>query len=200
MDWTTLLTGSAAGTIISEIVKYFRVRNRSKRAASGSMIDLNEIYNGCMKPVLDNTMVDRFLIWKVEDGGGRITPGAQLYNSVVYEDYRPPVESVLDEYQRLRVEKSTIEMLMSLCAQGSVSLVVEDLPIDNKLKTYYQRDNIVYAELYFIAQTPEKLFYCGIGTANKDNQHFDDPETRIEIDLAVNHLRNIFKKSIKYLK
>lgn len=206
MDWQLLLSGSAMGSIITEGIRLYTDWRKKNKSPASSIVDLNDIYTKCMKPVLDGTPAERFLIVKIENGGGRITPGAQLFSSVIYEDYVKGRHSVMDKYQRLNTDKSTIELLIALCSQGSAKIKMSDLADDNRVKNFAAKDKITYSELYFLAQTDSKLFYCSIGTGLEfgkgvgDAAPFDEPTTRAEIELSVNNLRNIFAKYIKSMK
>lgn len=197
-DWTDLLSGSVIGAVITEVGalvrKYFDKRN----VPSENLKKFNEMYNKGMKPVLDNTAAERFLIWKAENGGGSLYPGAEIFVSVLYEDYRRPLHSVQENFQRWLVDKTYLQTLMDMSTNGIVKITVEGLP-ESKLKTMMQGHDIAYTEFHFLAQTKTKLFFATISTTNKVSQ-YAEPHDRAQIDVSINHLRNIFKKTAKYLK
>lgn len=200
MHWSLLLGSSGLGAIVSKLISLFIEIKKGRTAASKSIVDINTIYTECMKPVLDNTDAERYLVVKVENGGGRITPGAQLFSTVIYEDYRRPLRTIMENYQRFKINKETTELLTSVVGQGSARVTCQDLEKGSSLKTALEANDITYVELFFIAQTNERLFYASIGTSSKVPNPFDNSVTRQAIEVSINNLRNIFTKYIKYIK
>lgn len=200
MHWSLLLGSSGLGAIVSKLISLFIEIKKGRTAASKSIVDINTIYTECMKPVLDNTEAERYLVVKVENGGGRITPGAQLFSTVIYEDYRRPLRTIMETYQRFKINKETTELLTSVVGQGSARVITKDLEKGNSLKIALEASEIRYVELFFIAQTNERLFYASIGTSNEKLNPFDDSPSRQAIEVSINNLRNIFTKYIKYIK
>lgn len=197
MDLTEILGSSAFGAIVLEAVRYIKRKSQNKDMASKSLLALTEIYSKCMKPVLENTPVERFMILKAENGGGNIVPGTILYITAIYEDYRPPFKKGLHKIDRWRADRVSIEMISAVCSQGSVSVIVDEMEDDNKSYDFYVSEKIAQSEVYFLAQRKDKIFYCSLSTSTKVN--LDTPEIRNEIAMSLDRLREIFKKSIKYL-
>jgi hypothetical protein len=197
MGWTEVLSGSAMGTVIVEIGRYVKRKIENKNMASKSLVTLNDIYSKCMKPVLENTPIDQFLILKAENGGGNIVPGTILYLSAIYEDYRPPFKSSIEKINRSRTDKTSIEIISALCSQGSAKVITNQLPTNSKFRDLYVSEHIVQSELYFLAQRKDKIFYASLATTK--TEPLNTAQVRNEISISIDHLREIFKKSIKYL-
>lgn len=201
MDWGQILSGSAVGGVLVELIRYMRDRFKQKSLASDSLIKLNEIYSKCMKLVLDETPADRFIVFKAENGGGKIVPGVQLFASVLYEDYRQGSfnnKAILDKYQRWLCDKHYVEMLSQLCIKGSIKFNSSVLDDESRFKNVCIAENMYYCEMHFIAQRSDKFFFCLIASSEKE-ENFSSARTRNNIDIGVDRLRNIFKESVKNL-
>jgi hypothetical protein len=195
MDWITLIGGAAGAKLIDRIwgtIAYYR---RAKRAPTRTLVDVNEIYERCFKPIINNTNAERVTISKVENSGGPLTPGTELYMSILNEDYSKPLQPTMDLYQRWRPDKYYLELLQSVCQNGSAIVQTELLPDDSKLKAIYRTQHVTFAEVYFIAQTNNKLFILTIST--RSDNGLSHEADRAGIDIGVTAIRNLFAKYYK---
>jgi hypothetical protein len=62
------------------------------------------------------------------------------------------------------------------------------------LKRIYLRDGVKYSEVYYLMETDDSFIYMTFSTTD-DNEKFEDPNDRVEIDIAVSKIRNIFEKN-----
>lgn len=192
MNWTELIGGAAMSTVIRETIAFFKRLRKSKRETpSRSILSVTDIYDN-MKLALDNTNASRFTLAKVEDSGGPLIPGSDVYVSVVNEDYVRPLKSITDMFQRWRADKTYIEVLRSVCERGSAKINVSELPEESPLRHIYAMEGITHVEVYFLAQTKVKLFIATISTNNPDGMETNADRSYIEI--SINNLRNIFKE------
>lgn len=190
MNWTQLIGGAAMASFIREAFHFAnRLRKERKKIPSNSIMKVTDIY-ASMKLALDNTTANRFTVERVEDSGGPLMPGADVFVSIINEDYQKPLKSIQDEFHRWRADKNYVEVLRSVCENGSAVVDVDQLPDDSLLKNIYRMQGIKYTEVYFIAQTKVKLFIATISTT--DPTRFASDQDRTYIALAINELRNIF--------
>jgi transposase len=63
---------------------------------------------------------------------------------------------------------------------------------DGLLKRVYLRDGIKYSEVYYVTETDDAFVYVTFSTTD-ENEKFDNPNDRVEIDIAVSKIRNIFE-------
>lgn len=197
MDWTVIFSGSV-GVVVTQIANFVgNARKRRRLAApSNAILKVEEIYSKCMKPILDNTPAERCAIIAVENGGQMLMPGSPIYVSVVYNDYRKPLESVVDKYQRLQCDKDYIEMLSVAMREGYVNFRTEKIPDTAMIKPLLVDHKIKYTEIHFIAQTEKKMYMLSIVTTQDGD--LQENHTRAQILLGVNSARNIFRDYIKY--
>jgi hypothetical protein len=95
MNWLELIGGGLGATvlrIIADVIK--SIRKERKLIPSRSLLKVKEIFTDCMKPVIDRTNAVRFTVSRIEDSGGPLVPGADLYLSIAYEDYQRPFVSI----------------------------------------------------------------------------------------------------------
>lgn len=144
--------------------------------------------------VIASSAVDRFLILKTENGGGKPRLGSHLYSSVMYESTSKELKSVKDDYQRLLVDDIYVRMLSDIGLGVPNKLKVVDMK-DGILKNIYKVEGVSYSEVHYIGETDNTFFYLSVGTTNENNT-FDDPMDRVEIEIAISKVRNIFKKVV----
>jgi hypothetical protein len=181
MGWDTVIANAL------DIVKFILRR----RKAGDQIVKVVGIYDN-MNQVINNTAVERCLVIKAENGGGEIKPGSHLYASIVYEDFRGPLRTVKHKYQRVACDGEHMKLLMAMYVQGSARAFVETMP-DSFLKDVYKAERIHYVEFYYLHHDKEAFYYCSMVTT-KGGETFSDERFRTEIALAVNNIRNLFKK------
>jgi len=195
----TLLTGGVAVALIgvaSQLLfwwlNYEKPPNYKEEGEVSSTYfdDLIEIQQ-IMERVLNKTDVQRFLILKTENGGGKPRLGSHLYASVMYEAIDEPLESVRDDYQRLLVDDIYVKMLSDI-GPGIPNKLIRNKMKDGILKRIYLKENIAYSEVHYIDETDSAFFYLSLATS--EDSRFDNPIDRVEIEIAISKLVNIFDR------
>ena len=118
--------------------------------------------------------------------------GSHLYASVIYESNKPRVTSVKDDYQRLLVDDIYVKMLSDI-GPGTPNKLVVSAMKDGILKNIYTVEEIEYSEVHYIWENDIAFFYLSISTTEEDN-NFDEPLDRVEIEISISKIRDIFKK------
>lgn len=136
-----LLSGGATVALIGILSKYLEhrwslVRKKQETSVSDVVNYISEIYD-VMRKCVEQTSTQRFLIFKVENGGGRPKVGAHLYVSAIMEETKAPIKSALNSYQRLLVDSHYISILSSIILDGKVSIKVDELQ-DSLLRRIYK--------------------------------------------------------------
>jgi len=192
----SLLTGGVGVALIgllgNIILWYLNSNKRQKttQTISSDFINVSE-FQEAIDRVLSDTGVQRILLMKTEDGGGKPRLGTHLYASVLYEGYKHPLNSVKNDYQRLLVDDIYVKMLSDIGPTTSNKLLVSRMK-DGILKKIYQRETIVYSEVHYIGETDDAFFYISFATTDNDDR-FDEPNDRVEIEIAVSKIRVIFE-------
>lgn len=193
----SLLTGGVGVALIGllgNIILWYLNSNKTQKstqAVSSDFINVS-VFQEAIDRVLSDTGVERILLMKTEDGGGKPRLGTHLYASVLYEGYKHPLNSVKNDYQRLLVDDIYVKMLSDIGPSTSNKLLVSRMK-DGILKKIYQRETIVYSEVHYIGETDDAFFYISFATTDNDDR-FDEPNDRVEIEIAVSKIRVIFEK------
>lgn len=178
--------GKAIGELMELINHLFKIKRAGQRVT-----DVVEIYS-LMDMVCSNRSAQRFIVVRTHNGDGKIRPGVELYGSIVYETYRHPLTPIKDQYQKFRVDVELLKILALMYSQKSIAVRTSDLP-KSMIRTAYEAQNIKYAEMHFLHEDKKSLYYCTIVTTD-ENESFDNPIVREDINIAVSNIRNIFKK------
>ena len=200
MDIITLLSGTLGGAILTEagrITRYF-IHKKSITKPSLNINKINEIYVDCMKPVLDETKIDRFSVYKVSNGGSLLVPGVKFYLSMLYEDYSRPLKSEYDKYQEIVLDKSLTKLFLDATVNGQNIVSPKDFEENTSAREILIMRKIKHSQIYFIAQTNKSMFYAACSSTVSEIQEMEPVEQAI-IHLSVGKLREIFKDTVKYL-
>ena len=143
-----------------------------------------------MKELVTIGLVHRVLIVKVENGGGIISPGKQVYASAMHEDYNPSQmrDSIKADYQRILVDKGFVTILSKLMTDGYSDLFALKLP-KGFIKSKYEAEGVKYAEWYLLHRTSKAIFFLSLVTTDEADT-FDNPFQRNCINVQVNIIRN----------
>lgn len=155
-----------------------------------SLFESNSETQMIIDRVVAKTNCERFLILKVENGGGKPRVGANLYASVIFESLKKPFISVKSEYQRLLVDPMYVKMLSDIGLTQHNPLHVNKMK-SGILKRLYQSEGVKYSEIHYIGETDTSFYFASIATS-KDDCEFSDLNDRVEIEISINKIRNIF--------
>lgn len=191
-----LLTGGASVALVSILGKYLEFRwtqTKKVKKASDVIKVVSTIYQ-IMQKVVNETPVERFIILKAENGGGRPKVGAHLYATAVMESHSNPEHTIIDKYSKLRVDSHYIEMLSDIIAKEKVLVTTSNLPT-SLLKTIYLAEAVKYSEIRLLHTTDDAIYYCSVATT-MENEYFQDPSTVLNVELSCNKISEILKKNI----
>lgn len=190
-----LLTGGVGAALVvlfGNIILWYLGNKKSEvlELTSNDFEDISD-FQETIDRVLTDTGVQRVLMMKTENGGGKPRLGTHLYASVLYEGYKHPLNSVKNDYQRILVDDIYVKMLSDIGPSTSNKLIVSRMK-DGILKKIYQRETIIYSEVHYIGETDDAFFYISFSTTNNDDK-FDEPNNRVEIEIAVSKIRRVFE-------
>jgi len=191
-----LLTGGVGAALVvlfGNIILWYLGNKKSEvlELTSNDFEDISD-FQETIDRVLTDTGVQRVLMMKTENGGGKPRLGTHLYASVLYEGYKHPLNSVKNDYQRILVDDIYVKMLSDIGPSTSNKLIVSRMK-DGILKKIYQRETIIYSEVHYIGETDDAFFYISFSTTNNDDK-FDEPNNRVEIEIAVSKIRRVFEE------
>jgi len=197
LDSTLKLIGGALGV---KLLDHYILKRRAKKEIKqkdeflASLKDISAM-NSYMSDVIENTPADMFLILMGHDSGNIPNPKHPYFAKAMWQKTKAKndSDSLIRRFDSIRVDFEYINMIIELMTKGCVKLVVDEMH-DGFLKTVYKGEGIKYSEIYFLAQEKSnKIYYCYIATT-KDKERFDNVIDRSKIELAVNHIRQIFAK------
>jgi hypothetical protein len=196
----TILTGGVGVAILSLIgqVLIWYLNSSKINLNLNTAKKVNNLENlleiqGILNRVIDDTCIQRVLVMKTENGGGKPRLGAHLYASILYEAFKAPLSSSKTDYQRILVDDIYVKMLSDIGPTTHNNLSVSKMK-EGLLKRIYLRDGVKYSEVYYLMETDDSFIYMTFSTTD-DNEKFEDPNDRVEIDIAVSKIRNIFEKN-----
>jgi len=194
----TILTGGVGVAILSLIgqvlIWYLNNTNKGDKQPLKKSVDLEHLVEiqPILNRVIDDTCIQRVLVMKTENGGGKPRLGAHLYASILYEAFKAPLSSTKNDYQRILVDDMYVKMLSDIGPTTHNNLSVNKMK-DGLLKRIYLRDGVKYSEVYYLTETDDSFIYMTFSTTD-ENERFEEPNDRVEIDIAVSKIRNIFEK------
>jgi len=167
---------------------------RRKDSAVHGLTDVAEVYK-TMERVVVATSAERFVIFKGSNGGGVPRPGQPFYAAAVHEKHKDDHhERLVEKYKRVEVDAPYIQMILEVIATGKKTLISETME-PGLLRSIYRAEGVKYSEAYFLSKTEKEVYYCTIATT-KENERFAGDGDRVEIDLAISRIREVFKSYI----
>ena len=152
-----------------------------------SLINISRVYE-LLGKIVNETKMDRALILYTTNGGGVPHVGARLYASVLYEVTNDHIKSVKDEFNRVEVDETYVDLLVQVNNQRH-GVILETMSMrPGLLQSIYFREKITTSFVVRLADTPKKFYYLSVQTTAKDKTI--DLAT---IRLAANELKRIFK-------
>lgn len=174
--------------------KLIRKRNLQGVAA------ISRIYTAMKNVVYENldpniqSPVFQFLILKTENGGKIIRPGAQLFLSCLYEDYRDPVGSAI-RYQRAHIDGESLEYIFSSMRREMVSYRTKDLKENSLLKLMNEVEDITYTQMYYLYDGRDAVYFCTISGMGEEDV-FQNPAVRANIRTSVDIIKANIKRTV----
>jgi len=198
-DW--FITGGVAAAVVTALIKaatdLYKWNNSRKKVFSDQFKRRAEVYR-LMNKILQETHAKRVMILKTQNGGGKPRTGAHIYASVLYEDFTLPFHSVLNDYQRIRVDKEYISILQNIAQdeRGRESIIVKDMPL-SLLRSIYEKEGVAMSQIFYLAEGKNAFYYMSVATNDEGMNEMASDAEQLSIRITVDQLRQIFKKETK---
>lgn len=156
-----------------------------------SILHNQDTSNSIITETINNTDVERFVIFNTHNGSGQPNYFKPYKVShIQFDTINNNSTRAIKKYEDLHVDNIYTKMLLEIqkAPQGKVSLRVDEMQ-EGLLKTIYKKEKIKYAEVHFICTTPTGIIYTSLATT-KDINNFSKYD--FEIDLAISKLKAIF--------
>jgi hypothetical protein len=187
------IIAALGGVTGQKLFDYWRTKKqeRMKDGAVHGLTHMAEVYRA-MERVVTVTPAERFVIFKGSNGGGVPRPGQPFYASAVHEKHKDDKhERLIEKYKRIEVDSAYVQMLLEVIATGKKELEVDKME-RGLLRSIYRSEGVQYSECYFLGKTEKEVYYCTIATT-QEKQRFAGDGDRVEINLAISSIREVFK-------
>lgn len=174
---------------ITAIFNFFTVFLK-RRTTGESIKQIIGIFDE-MKFVISETDAERILVFKIENGGGIIKPGVQLYYSVIYEDFeKAKFDSTKDRFQRIHLDSEALTMLSQAIDKKSIAVDASMLPQNSMMFGIWEQQGITYSEYYHLQSTKKCVFFCSVSTTSV-TRLFASPMQHSIVSLSVEKIRQL---------
>lgn len=190
--WEIILGSGVIAALIAAAPKlmetFYAIR---KQTGKDEIKNVTLIYEELKNMINQSEKIDRIMILKTTNGGGKPKLGVKIYATALYQDTRPPHQITKYSYQKLEIDPHYMKMLNDCEINNHVSLVVPRMPHDALLRHIYIEEGIKYSEIYHIRNTKNSFYYMSI--SSHQTTRFTNPTERLTINIGVSNIRNLFK-------
>ena len=184
--WSTLAGGAAGAKVLDLVINYIKDKRKAKKSASESISKTVQIYTA-----LQNIPAHQCLrrnVFKAHNSGKMLDTRTHKYVSLLYEDFKHPFESSIDDIQSWRMDESYARLLATMVKERMVHMYIDDME-NGKLRDLYESQDVRYSCLYYIGEDGMNLYYASFAT-NQTIQQFD-VDTRNGINVAIDKIKNL---------
>lgn len=189
MNLSDLLNSAGVVVLVTTagnlIAKYLERRDRYKSAIR----KISEIYDAFNR-VIDDSKADRVLILKSANGGGKPTPGTDLYVSIIHEMSTKGVEQIKQQYQRILIDDTYIRIIQQIILERTLEVRIQDLPENSFIRLTYEKDNLQWLYFFEIKGNANSYYFGNFST--KDEKGFT-PGDKLAFKLAIDRFKKIFE-------
>jgi len=186
-----LLTALGSGTFLAAILETYRWwKDRQIRLQDPFkevLPKIHQIYS-IVEELRRDIGAKRVTILKTENGGGLPKIDSHIYSSILYETAADSEYKVKSEWQKQKVDKPYIEMLMRVYQLGELQICTEDLT-PSILKDVYTAYGTGCSIVCSVSTAYNKFMYLSV---HFGAEHEMDSLAETKIRAAVNKLSYIF--------
>jgi hypothetical protein len=158
-----------------------------------SVINSRQLIKDIISDIVITTKVDRFIMFTSHNGNGQ--PSLLKLYKISYMDYNAMNKTDISRYQNITPDNQYTKMLIDIQnnEEKRVKLVTKEMPKDSMLKFFYEKEGIVYAEVYFVHSTETGIIYISAASSNQS----DFEEDKYYIRSSINKIQDIFEEEEK---
>lgn len=188
------IIGQTVLSLINKTTKSGTTSNTVHNAVDSTIFnDVPEIQQ-IIDRLLNKTSISGVHFIKTENGGGRPRLGTNIYLSISYEAVKDSLYLSKVDYQKMLIDEPYIRILNNIGTTQPLVISVGDME-EGMLKRIFDNVGIKYVEMYFIGETDTAFFYVSLSTVD-EGYEFNEIVDRVEIEIAINKLRNLFAKLV----
>lgn len=185
-----------AGIIIKSMFDYLMLRlktNANNKKSLATNINRSRRIYSIMQRMVQTTSVDRFLIFRVHNGGGNINFNTPIYLSILYEQYNAPLNAIMDDYQRILLDRDYLELISELENKKVIRVETKDLNVE-VIRVAYEAAKLKYSEMYYITHNASDFYFCSLSTTTESM--YQNPNDALQIRNGIDNIRTIFKQGM----
>lgn len=149
-----------------------------------------------LEDIIRKTCVDRALLCKLHNGGGRITIGAQKKISVVCEPGASLQPHTKETYQSVPVDRAYRDVMIDMLEARGVFTFQNILQEPfGMLRRKTEADGLTATLHYFVKETNTGAYFVFLATKDDPNELLGRPEQSNLIEEKVQQIRNACNKA-----
>lgn len=191
-----LITAAMIGITVSAITSYVifsrNLRRVSRRSQVAQVANLEIEAHVILQNIIYETPIDRALILKMHNGGGKLYAGVIKHISILDEDHTTSVGPIKDDIQHYPADTQYMHLAQMLVADKLVVLETESMT-DGMLKRRQVHDNVKVSIIFFIAETEGGLYYGALDSTLPSSTILSD-EVFSVLETKIHKLRRLYEE------
>lgn len=189
------LPGGIIITIFLKAYSSYR-KKRKKTDPEINLLKIAQVYES-MQETIQDTLMDRYLIYKISDGDKLLMLGVPVHMTVLYE-VAPDVAECKSKYQNFLLDQSLTQVFKDSMTQGSAYMNNDVVAVGSLLHAMMNDKKTRHAQLYYITKAIGMMWFAEISSSTYPYQTINDDD-QSKILLSINKIKGLFQDSAKYL-
>lgn len=190
MDWIPVTL--VVLIILSQLKIYRLLRKNTLKDVMIFEIKIEE----CLADIIRSTCVDRALLVRIHNGGGRITIGNDKKISVVCEPEESLLPHTKEGYKNVPVDRGYRGVLIEMLDKKEVFVYNQTLDLRySMLRRKAEADNLTATLHYFIWETRASGYYVFLATQDEPHELIGRPKKINLIEEKVHEIRVICRRA-----
>lgn len=167
---------------------------RGRKRLFGDVVEAKaEVYRE-MQWVVDNTPVQRFLVFRTSNGGGKPNVGTQVYSTAIFERVHYPFEPKMQELSRVPLDEHYLGLLREARSEKFIFVDAEKVPMNSMIGGIYHENGVRMAIWAVILETPEAMYYASLAADGVMWGEMVGSEHLWKYERAIKNISKIFKQ------
>ena len=187
-------TGLLIYFIVQALIKWY---SQSKdTVVVEAFKDISLIYQILIN-ILIGTKVSRVSIHKVSNGGSIPRVGVQLYDTMVYEQFQPPLTSIKGSWEKRPITQQLLEKITDLSLQKGITIIYNELASGSELSDAGATESLNQTKLYELYSEESAYYYLRLDFLEDPNLNATERDL---IRVGIANIAKHFKNSTDRLK
>lgn len=170
--------------------KFDSLTSRSQAALVANLEIRTEML---LQEAIDGSVIERALILKLHNGGGKLYMGIPKYTTVLHERIVPDIRHSKPDFQYYPIDHEYMLLMQRILTEEVVVLITSEMP-EEMLKRRYEADGITVSVVFTISETDAGLYYGSFSTRGDANEFLSNVNYS-SIETFIHRLRLKFKEA-----